>query len=54
VRKLRMEKALELIESGENSILQVALSVGYSNPSHFSAAFKRFYGRLPSSYLVKT
>jgi AraC-like DNA-binding protein len=53
VRKLRMEKALELIESGECSILQVALSVGYSNPSHFSAAFKRFYGRLPSSYLAR-
>lgn len=54
VRKLRMEKALELIESGECSILQVALSVGYSNPSHFSAAFKRFYGRLPSCYLART
>jgi AraC-like DNA-binding protein len=53
VRKLRMENALELIESGECSILQVALSVGYSNPSHFSAAFKRFHGRLPSSYLAR-
>lgn len=53
VRKLRMEHALELIESGRCSILQAALSVGYSNPSHFSAAFKRFHGRLPSRYMPK-
>jgi AraC-like DNA-binding protein len=53
VRKLRMERALELIESGNCNILQAAHSVGYSNPSHFSAAFKRFYGRLPSRYLAR-
>jgi AraC-like DNA-binding protein len=53
VRTLRMEHALELIESGRSSILQAALAVGYSNPSHFSAAFKRHHGRLPSSYLAR-
>ncbi len=53
VRKLRMEKALEFIESGQFSILQVALYVGYSNPSHFSEAFKRYHGRLPSFYTRK-
>lgn len=54
VRNLRMELALELIESGRASILQTALAVGYPNPSHFSAAFKRHHGRLPSSYLART
>ncbi len=53
VRTLRMEHALELIESGHASIMQAALAVGYSNPSHFSAAFKRHHGRLPSSYLAR-
>ena len=53
VRALRMENALELIESGQASILQAALAVGYSNPSHFSTAFKRHHGRLPSSYLPR-
>ena len=53
VRKLRMEKALELIESGSFSVLQTAMFVGYSNPSHFSRAFKRFHGRLPSSCLSR-
>ena len=53
VRKLRMERALELIESGRFSVLQTAMFVGYSNPSHFSKAFKRFHGRLPSTCLSR-
>ena len=54
VRKLRMEQALGLIESGRCSVLQAATFVGYSNPSHFSKAFKRFHGRLPSAYLARS
>ncbi len=53
IREQRMEKALEYIETGKYSILQTALFVGYSNPSHFSKAFKKFYGHLPSYYLPR-
>lgn len=49
VRQLRMRHAIGFIESG-CSVLQTALLVGYSNPSHFSAAFNRFHGYLPSVY----
>lgn len=49
VRKLRMQKALELLETGEHSVLEVALMVGYSCPGHFSGAFRQFHGRLPSN-----
>ncbi len=51
IRKIRMTKALEMIETGNYSILETALFVGYSNPGHFSTAFKKFHGRLPSYYL---
>ncbi len=51
IRELRMSNALELLETGRYSILEVAYSIGYSNPSQFSAAFKRFYGEAPSYYL---
>ncbi len=51
VRRKRMEKALELIESGKYSILETALFVGYANPSHFASVFKKFYGHLPSYYV---
>ena len=54
VRKIRMEKALALIESSRCSVLQAATFVGYSNPSHFSRAFKRFHGYLPSACLGRS
>ncbi|PID77772.1 MAG: hypothetical protein CSB21_03500 [Deltaproteobacteria bacterium] len=53
IRQLRMTKALEIIETGRYSILDTAIFVGYSNPGHFSAAFKKFYGHLPSYYLPR-
>ncbi len=50
VRQLRMAKAKELIESGGYSVLDAAVFVGYSNPGHFSMAFKKIYGHSPSYY----
>ncbi len=54
IREQRMKKALEMIETSRYSILKTSLFVGYSNPSHFSAAFKKFYGHLPSYYLPRS
>ncbi len=51
ISELRMSNALELLATGRHSILEIAYTVGYSNPSQFSAAFKRFYGKAPSRYL---
>ncbi len=51
IRELRMGKALELLETGRHTVTEIAVAVGYTNPSHFSAAFKKFYGRTPSRYL---
>lgn len=50
VRKLRMEKARELLEEGRLSVTEVALTTGYSHFGHFSAAFKKSFGILPSRY----
>lgn len=46
---LRMQRAKELLESGQ-SITSIALSVGYANPSKFSAAFRRSVGCTPSQW----
>ncbi len=51
IRELRMNKALELLTTGRYSILEIANAVGYSNPSQFSAAFKKLYGEAPSYYV---
>jgi AraC family transcriptional regulator len=45
----RMESAKRLLLS-KTPITEVAFSVGYSNPSKFSAAFRRFYGFSPSQW----
>ncbi len=50
VRQKRMERAMELLESGKYSILEISLFVGYANPSHFAAVFKKKYGHAPSYY----
>ncbi len=48
VIKLRMEKAYQLITEQNLLMKEVSLKIGYQNPSHFSAAFKEFYGFAPS------
>lgn len=48
--QLKMEKARELLEVGEYKVNEVAFKVGYSNSSHFIAAFKRKYGETPSVF----
>ncbi len=50
IRELRMSRALELLETGRHTVMEVAIAVGYTNPSHFSAAFRKFYGKAPSRY----
>jgi len=41
----RMERALALLQS--NSVTETASTLGYSNISHFSAAFRKQFGVLP-------
>jgi len=42
----RMERALALLQA--NSVTETASMLGYSNISHFSAAFRKQFGVLPS------
>lgn len=42
----RMERAKLLLQS-EMRVIEIALAVGYANPSKFSAAFRRFFGCSP-------
>jgi len=50
LRKLRMEKAAELLKSGKFNVTQAALEVGYSSLGHFSQAFHEAYGCCPGLY----
>jgi len=50
LRKLRMERAAELLRNGSHNVTEAALEVGYSSLSHFSQAFCQTMGCCPGLY----
>jgi hypothetical protein len=50
IRKLRIDKAITLIESSNYSLTKIAYLTGFSDQSHFTRVFKQHTGRNPSSY----
>jgi AraC-like DNA-binding protein len=54
LRQARMERAAQLLVAGQLKITAIALEVGYSSPSHFSAAFHETYGCCPGLYPLRT
>lgn len=51
INNLRLEKAVELFEQGNTSILDVSLSTGFRNLSYFHKLFKRKYHMTPKTFL---
>jgi AraC-like DNA-binding protein len=54
LRDLRMERAAGLLRQGRLNVTQVAMEVGYSSLSHFSAAFHEAFGCCPGLYPLAT
>jgi len=50
IRALRMTAGKHLLESSDLSISEIARSLGYADPSHFSHAFTRATGLPPRAY----
>ena len=46
----RMERAQQLLTKSQLSVAQVALRVGFSNQSHFTAQFRKATGTTPKGY----
>lgn len=46
----RIERAKQHLFNRETSVLQVALMVGFANPSQFAAAFRRVTGLSPTAW----
>ena len=47
--RLRLARALDMIRD-EPDLTRIAMELGFSNPSHFSSAFRQAYGRSPSAF----
>ena len=53
LRNIRLDEAARLIREHRINITQVSYAVGFTNNSHFSTAFKRYFGMSPSEYASK-
>ena len=49
-RTRKLDLAIDLLRSGRHSIAEVAIRVGYENPTAFGHAFRLRFGRPPSSF----
>lgn len=50
IREKRLSKAHQLLQSTNISVADVAYSLGFENPTHFSRIFKQQYGFSPSQW----
>lgn len=48
IRNVRLEKAKQLIEQGNNNINEISFKVGFTSPSYFAKCYKIKYGHLPT------
>jgi AraC-like DNA-binding protein len=48
----KLDHGRTLLDSGKLQVAQVAYQVGYANPSHFIAAFKKKFGMTPKKYMM--
>jgi DNA-binding response OmpR family regulator len=50
IKRMRLNKAAQLIEGRFGNIAEIALEVGFENPSYFAECFKKQFGATPSHY----
>ena len=50
IRKLRIQKSIELLKESKNSLAEIAYLTGFSDQSHFNRIFKKVTGKSPSVY----
>jgi len=48
LRNIRLQKAKQIIEKGNNNISEVCYEVGFSSPSYFTKCFKSYFHILPT------
>ena len=52
IRNMRLKRAQQMLAQGDETIAQVAYSVGFTAPSYFTKCYKDFFGEMPNE-LVK-
>ena len=52
IRKIRLEKSKELLESSDMSIGEICYRVGFASPSYFTKRFKTYTGLIPKQFRI--
>lgn len=50
IRKLRIDKAIDMMRNTSYSLTEIAYLTGFSDPSHFNRIFKNQVGKTPAAY----
>ncbi|GAB5519636.1 MAG: hybrid sensor histidine kinase/response regulator transcription factor [Rhodothermales bacterium] len=50
LRRLRLERAAQLLTTRTASVSEIAYEVGFKSPSHFASTFRDHFGHTPSDY----
>lgn len=53
IRKIKFDKACQLLQDGRYSIAEISVMVGFNTPSYFTGSFKKQMGCLPTEYIKK-
>ncbi len=53
LKEKRIEKAEFLLQASDKNVSEVAMEVGFENPSHFIQVFKSHYGLTPKKFQQK-
>ena len=50
IKRIRLNKAAELVKHNSSNITEISFEVGFNNPSYFTECFKKQFGVSPSQY----
>jgi DNA-binding response OmpR family regulator len=50
IRRIRLNKAAKLLERKIGNVSEIAIEVGFNNPSYFAECFKKQFGVTPSQF----
>ena len=53
ITRERITRAQQLMRETSLSLIEIALEVGYPNPSHFAQVFRRVAGKTPTAFRLE-
>jgi len=53
IKSIKLKRAAQLFQSGEDRVNEVTYQVGFSSPRYFATCFKKQFGMSPTDYIKK-